>query len=64
MDGTTYASKIEDELIIIMTFSKDDSAAQVLSFARYFSVKKHHRLILSNGTASSILMTTMTQTLN
>ena len=40
MDGTTDAGKVEDELVVIMTFCKDDSAGQVKSLARYFSVKE------------------------
>ena len=40
MDGTTDAGKVEDELVVIMTFCKDDSASQVKSLARYFSVKE------------------------
>lgn len=40
MDGSTDAGKIEDELVVIMTFCKDDSAKEVRSFARYLSVKE------------------------
>ena len=40
MDGTADAGKVEDELVILMTFYKDDSAGQVRSLARYFSVKE------------------------
>ena len=40
MDGTTDAGKIEDELVVIMTFCKDDAASEVKSFARYFSVEE------------------------
>ena len=40
MDGSTDASKIEDELVVIMTFCKDDSTEQIRSFARYFSAEE------------------------
>lgn len=39
MDGTTDAGKVEDQLIVIMSFCKDDSAGEVRSFARYFSIE-------------------------
>ena len=39
MDGTTDAGNVEDELIVIMTFCKDDIAGEVRSFARYFSIE-------------------------
>ena len=39
MDGTTDAGNIEDELIVIMTFCKDEVAGEVRSFARYFSIE-------------------------
>ncbi len=35
MDGTTDAGNIEDELIVIISFCKDDTAGEVGSFARY-----------------------------
>ena len=38
MDGTTDAGNIEEELIVIMSFCKDDIAGEVRSFARYFNV--------------------------
>ena len=40
MDGTTDAGKIEDELVVIMSFFRDDSAGEVKSAARYFSVEE------------------------
>ena len=39
MDGTTNAGNVEDELIVIMSFSKDDKAGKVKSFARFFSIE-------------------------
>ena len=39
MDGTTDAGNIEDELVVIMTFCKDEVAGEVRSFARYFSIE-------------------------
>ena len=39
MDGTTDASKVEDELVVIMSFRKDDTAGVVGSYARYFSIQ-------------------------
>ena len=39
MDRTTDASKVEDELVVFMTFHKDDTAGVVGSFARYFSIQ-------------------------
>ena len=39
MDGTTDAGNIEDELIVIMTFYKDDMVGEVKSVARYLSVE-------------------------
>ena len=38
MDGSTDAGKIEDELIIILYCLKDDSAEEIRSCLRYFSV--------------------------
>lgn len=35
MDGTTDAGNVEDELIVVMGFKKDDTAHEVGSFARY-----------------------------
>ena len=40
MDGSTDAGKVEDELVVIMTFCKDDSTGQIRLFARHFSVEK------------------------
>ena len=40
MDVSTDLGKIEDELVVIMTFCKDDSTGQIRSFARYFSVEE------------------------
>ena len=40
MDGTTDAGNIEDELIVIMSFRKDDTAGEVGTFARYFSIEE------------------------
>ena len=39
MDGTTDAGNIKDELIVIMTFYKDDMVREVKSVARYLSVE-------------------------
>ncbi len=39
MDGTTDAGNVEDELIVIMGFQKDDTAGEVGTFARYFSLE-------------------------
>lgn len=39
MDGTTDAGNVEDELIVIMGFQKDDAACEVGTFARYFSLE-------------------------
>ena len=39
MDGTTDASKVDDELVVIMSFCKDDTAGMVGSYARYFSIQ-------------------------
>ena len=39
MDGTTDAGNIEDELIVIMTFYKNDMVREVKSVARYLSVE-------------------------
>lgn len=39
MDGTTDAGNVEDELVVIMGFRKDDTAGEVGSFARYFSLE-------------------------
>ena len=38
MDGTD-AGNVEDELVVIMSFRKDDTAGVVRSFARYFSIE-------------------------
>ena len=39
MDGTTDAGNVEDELIVTMSFHKDDAAGELGSFARYFSIE-------------------------
>ena len=39
MDGTTDAGNVEDQLIVIMSFCKDDTTGEVRSFARYFSIE-------------------------
>ena len=39
MDGTTDASKVEDELVVIISFRKDNTAGVVGSYARYFSIQ-------------------------
>lgn len=39
MDGTTNAGNVEDELIVIMSFCKDDTAHKVKSYARYVSIE-------------------------
>ena len=39
MDDTTDAGNIEDELIVIMTFYKNDMVREVKSVARYLSVE-------------------------
>ena len=38
MDGTTDAGNIDEELIVIMSFCKDDTAGEVRSSTRYFNV--------------------------
>lgn len=40
MDGTTDTGNTEDELIVIMSFRKDDIAGEVGSFSRFFSIKE------------------------
>ena len=44
MDGTTDAGNTEDELFVIMCFSKDDKAREVRSFARYLSVEEPNKV--------------------
>ena len=39
MDGTTDVGYVEDQLIVIMSFCKDNTAGEVRSFARYFSIE-------------------------
>jgi hypothetical protein len=39
MDGTTDAGNVEDKLIVIMGFQKDDTAGEVGTFTRYFSIE-------------------------
>ena len=39
MDGTTDDGNAEDELIVVMSFPKDDEAGKVKSFARFFSIE-------------------------
>ena len=39
MDGTTDSNNVEDELVVIMSFRKDDTAGVVGCFARYFSIE-------------------------
>ena len=39
MDGTTDAGNIEDELIVIITFYKNDMVREVKSVARYLGVE-------------------------
>ena len=39
MDGTTDADNVEDELVVIMSFRKDDTAGVVGYFAKYFSIE-------------------------
>ena len=39
MDGKIDAGNVENELIVIMSFHKDDTADEVGSFARYVSIK-------------------------
>ena len=46
MDGTD-AGNVEDELVVIMSFRKDDTAGVVGSFARYFSIEVPTRAELS-----------------
>ena len=43
MDGASDFGKIEDELIIVMTFCKEDAAGKVKSCARYFSDEEHKK---------------------
>ena len=39
MDGTTDADNVEDELVVILSFRKDDTAGVVGCFAKYFSIE-------------------------
>ena len=47
MDSTTDAGNVEDKLIVIMSFCKDNAAGEVGSFTRYFSIKEKLMLMVS-----------------
>ena len=38
IDGSTDAGRVEQELIILLSFKKDDTAREIKSYARFFSV--------------------------
>ena len=38
MDGSTDAGRVEQELVILLSFKKDDTAREIKSYAGFFSV--------------------------
>ena len=38
MDGSTDASNVEQELVVLLSCKRDDTAAEIKSYARFFSV--------------------------
>ena len=38
MDGSTDAGRVEQELVILLSFKKDDTAQEIKLYARFFSV--------------------------